>query len=185
MSAQNTDIVDAADAARFAVRSVRPEDVPTVVTMVYELAEHEEALDQCHLTEEQLHEALFGAPDRGPSARPMLFGHVATLDGVVQGYSLWFLSFSIWEGMPGIYMQDLYVRPQVRGYGGGRALLAALAQECVRRGYQRVEWSVLRWNPARNFYHAVGGEHTEQWLPYRLSGPALHRLATHALCDNG
>jgi GNAT superfamily N-acetyltransferase len=83
----------------------------------------------------------------------------------------------------GIYLEDLCVRPAARGTGAGRALVAALAAECVRRGYPRLEWWVQHWNSTRDFYHAVGAVHMDEWLPYRLSGPALHRLAAHALPD--
>jgi len=156
------------------IRPVRPEDVPAVVAMVHELAEYERAPEQCHLTEDQLREALF-------CERPALFGHVATIGGVPEGFALWFLNFSTWEGRHGIYLEDLYVRPAARGYGAGRALLATLAQECVRRGYPRLEWWVLHWNSTRDFYHAIGAVHMAEWLPYRLSGPALRKLAAHAL----
>lgn len=159
-----------------AIRPVRPEDVPAVVAMVHDLAEYEKTPEQCRLTPEQLHRALF--PESGAAA---LFGHVATVDGVTQGFSLWFLNYSTWEGTHGIYLEDLYVRPGARGCGAGRALLAALAEECMRKGYLRVDWSVLHWNPARDFYHAIGAEHQTEWLPYRLTGVALHRLAAHDL----
>ena len=139
--------------------------------MVHELAEYERSAELCRLTEEQLHTALFG-PDAA------LFGHVALdSDGVLVGMMLWFRNFSTWEGVHGIYLEDLYVRPTVRGSGLGRQLLATLARICVQRGYPRLEWSVLHWNPAREFYHAIGAGPVADWRPYRLSGPALTRLA--------
>ena len=156
------------------IRPVRSADVPAVVAMVHELAEFERAADECHLTEEQLHSALFGD-------RPALFGHVAVDEqGTPVGCALWFLNFSTWEGVHGIYLEDLYVRPAARRTGAGAALLAALAALCVERGYQRLEWVMLAWNPARDFYAAVGASVVDDWLPYRLSGPALHRLAERA-----
>jgi len=157
------------------IRPARPEDVPAIVAMVHELAEYERAAQECHLTEEQLAKALFPA-----DGRPALFGHVATIGGVPEGFALWFLNFSTWEGVHGIYLEDLYVRPAARGIGAGRALLATLAEECVRRGYSRLEWWVLHWNSTRDFYHAIGAVHMEEWLPYRLSGPALRQLAAQA-----
>jgi GNAT superfamily N-acetyltransferase len=160
-------------ASGVAIRPVRPEDVPAVVAMVHELAEYERAPELCRLTVEQLHHALF-------AERPALFGHVATIGGTPQGFALWFLNFSTWEGVHGIYLEDLYVRPSARGAGAGRALLAALAEVCVRRGYSRLEWWVLHWNPTRDFYHSIGAVHMDEWLPYRLSGPALRRLAAAA-----
>ena len=155
------------------VRPVRPSDVPAVVAMVHELADFERAPDQCHLTAEQLTEALF--------ERPTVFGHVAVDAGDEPvGFALWFLSFSTWTGTSGIHLEDLYVRPAARGTGAGGALLAALAEICVRRGYQRLEWVMLDWNPAAEFYAAIGATVTADWLPYRLSGDALHRLAERA-----
>ena len=156
------------------IRPVRPSDVPAVVSMVHELAEFERASDQCHLTEEQLQAALF-------TAGPALFGHVAVgPDDVPVGFALWFLNFSTWEGVHGIYLEDLYVRPTARGTGAGRDLLAALAAICVDRGYGRLDWAVLAWNPARDFYAAMGATAMDGWLLHRLSGPALSKLAERA-----
>ncbi len=90
---------------------------------------------------------------------------------------LWFLNFSTWEGRHGIYLEDLYVRPAARGSGIGAAMLATLAQICVDRDYPRLQWWVLDWNPAREFYHSVGAVATAEWVPYRLSGDALVKLA--------
>jgi GNAT superfamily N-acetyltransferase len=152
-------------------RPVRPQDVPAVVDMVYELADFEQLRHECTLTAEQLHSALF-RPD------PALFGHLAVAeDGEPVGVALWFLNFSTWEGVHGIYLEDLYVRPHARRSGAGRALLAALAAVCVRRGYQRLDFSVLHWNPARDFYHRLGAQDLRDWVPYRLTGEPLHALA--------
>ncbi|MEV1285661.1 GNAT family N-acetyltransferase [Micromonospora sp. NPDC049679] len=153
------------------IRPARPSDVPAIVAMVHELAEYERAPEQCHLTEEQLRAALFGA-------QPALFGHVGVdADDEPLGFALWFLNFSTWEGVHGIYLEDLYVRPAARGTGLGRLLLSTLAEICVERGYPRLEWWVLHWNPARDFYHAIGATAMDEWVPYRLTGPALHDLA--------
>jgi len=142
------------------------------VAMVHELAAYERAPDECHLTEAQLAEALF-AP------APALFGHVAVPRGGGDpvGFSLWFLNFSTWRGAHGIYLEDLYVRPSARGSGAGRALLAELAAICVERGYQRLDWWVLNWNPAREFYHSIGAAAMDEWVPYRLTGEPLRALA--------
>ena len=156
------------------VRPARPSDVPAVVAMVHELAEFERAADQCHLTEDQLAEALFGAA-------PGLFWQVAVDDGDTPvGFALWFLNFSTWAGTHGLYLEDLYVRPAARGTGAGGALLATLARICVERGYRRMEWVMLDWNPAAEVYAAIGATVTEDWVPYRLSGEALTRLAARA-----
>lgn len=158
----------------FTIRPARSEDVPAIVAMVHELADFERAPESCHLTEDQLREALFGP-------RPALFGHVAVAaSGVPIGMALWFLNFSTWQGTHGVYLEDLYVRPAARGTGAGAALLAALAAVCVERGYQRLEWMMLDWNPAAGFYAAIGATVTTDWVPYRLAGPALRRLAERA-----
>jgi GNAT superfamily N-acetyltransferase len=139
--------------------------------MVHELAAFERAADECVLTQRQLEAALF-------AERPAAFVHVAQDgDGELVGMALWFLNFSTWAGVHGVYLEDLYVRPQARGSGAGRALLATLAQLCVDRGYQRLDWWVLNWNPAREFYHALGAQPMDEWIPYRLTGDPLRRLA--------
>jgi GNAT superfamily N-acetyltransferase len=153
------------------VRPARPDDVPAVVAMVHELAAFEHAADRCHLTVEQLHGSLF-AP------QPAAFAHVGCgADDTPRGFALWFLNFSTWEGVHGIFLEDLYVRPDARGTGLGRDLLAALAAVCVERGYRRLDWWVLSWNPARDFYAALGAAALDEWTPYRLQGPALTQLA--------
>jgi GNAT superfamily N-acetyltransferase len=148
--------------------------------MVHELAAFERAPEECQLTAQQLDAALFGA-------RPAVFGHVAVdATGEPIGIALWFLNFSTWAGVHGIYLEDLYVRPAARGGGAGRALLAELARLCVERGYERLDWSVLHWNPARDFYGAIGAVPMEEWVPYRLAGAPLRRLAELAeLAEQG
>ncbi|MGC4894185.1 GNAT family N-acetyltransferase [Micromonospora sp. DT31] len=142
--------------------------------MVHELAEYERAPEQCHLTAEQLDAALFGPA-------PALFGHVA-VDGADRplGFALWFLNFSTWAGVHGIYLEDLYVRPSARGTGAGRMLLATLAAICVERGYRRLDWWMIDWNPAAGFYASIGATPMDEWIPYRLVGPALRELAAQA-----
>lgn len=154
------------------VRRVRESDVEDVVKLVYELAEYERAPQECHLTAEQLHHALF-------RPNPALFGHVAELDGEVVGCALWFLNYSTWDGVHGIYLEDLYVRPAARGSGLGKAMLTALADECVREGYTRLQWWVLNWNePAIGFYHSIDAIPMDEWTVFRVSGEALDRLAS-------
>ncbi len=107
-----------------------------------------------------------------------MFAHVAEHQGEVVGFALWFLNFSTWTGQHGIYLEDLYVRPDQRRSGLGRALLAELARVCVARGYARLEWSVLDWNsPARRFYASLGAAEMDEWTVHRLAGPALAALA--------
>lgn len=149
------------------IRRARPDDVPAIVQLVKDLAAYEREPDAVKLTEAGLHTALFG-PD------PAVFAHVAEADGAVQGFALWFRSFSTWEGVHGIYLEDLYVRPQARGRGYGKALLRTLARHAVAQGYARMEWSVLDWNePSIEFYRGLGARPQEGWSVYRLTGAAL------------
>jgi GNAT superfamily N-acetyltransferase len=112
----------------------------------------------------------------GEEARPG--GPNIAADGVVVGMAIWFLNYSTWDGVHGIYLEDLYVRPEHRGSGLGKALLVALAQECVREGYSRLSWWVLDWNsPAIGFYQSIGAKAQDEWTTYRLCGDALAALA--------
>ncbi|MFD4142879.1 GNAT family N-acetyltransferase [Streptomyces sp. NBC_00390] len=153
------------------IRTAVPADVPVIHAMVRELADYEKALDEARASEEQLREALFGE-------RPAAFAHVAVTDeGEVAGFALWFLNFSTWRGVHGIYLEDLYVRPSLRGGGYGKALLTELARICVERGYERLEWSVLDWNtPSINFYKSLGARPQDEWTVYRLTDEALTAL---------
>jgi GNAT superfamily N-acetyltransferase len=156
------------------IREARTEDVPEVVGLVHELAEYERSPESCTLTEEQLHAAVFG-PDA------VAHCHVAELAGEVVGCAIWFRNFSTWRGVPGIYLEDLFVRPSHRGSGLGRALLAALAAVCAERGYARLEWQVLDWNePSIGFYRALGAVPMDEWTTYRLDGEALTTFAKSA-----
>lgn len=157
------------------IRPVGPADVDAVVTMVHALAAYEKSPELCHLTSEQLHASLFGE-------HPALFGHVAELDsGEVVGFALWFLSYSTWDGVHGVYLEDLYVDPEHRGGGHGRALLATLAGVCTERGWTRLAWCVLNWNaPSIGFYRSLGAQPQDEWTTYRLSGAALTALGRPA-----
>jgi GNAT superfamily N-acetyltransferase len=109
---------------------------------------------------------------------PALFGHVAEVGCEVVGFALWFRNFSTWDGVHGIYLEDLFVRMDHRGCGLGRALLAELAAECVRRGYSRLQWWALDWNePAIGFYRSIGAEAMDDWTVYRITGRTLAALA--------
>ncbi|OLT46504.1 GNAT family N-acetyltransferase [Saccharomonospora sp. CUA-673] len=155
------------------IRRVRPHDTEAVVALVHALAAYEKAPDECHLTPDQLRAALF-------ADKPALYGHVAEIDGEVVGFALWFLNFSTWRGVHGIYLEDLFVLPEHRGSGLGKALLATLAAECVDRGYARLEWWVLNWNPARKFYESLAAEAMDEWTVYRLTDDPLRALANEA-----
>jgi GNAT superfamily N-acetyltransferase len=153
------------------IRPARPEDVPGILALVQDLAEYERARDQVEATEEQLREALFGAD-------PHVFALVAEHEGRLGGFAVWFLTFSTWLGRHGIYLEDLFVRPELRGLGYGRELLRELARICVAEGYGRLEWAVLDWNePAIGFYRALGAQAQDEWTVHRISGDALDRLA--------
>lgn len=154
------------------IRPARPADIPVIYQLVRDLASYESSLPDVTGTEADLRRALLAEP-------PAVFAHVAEHDGQVGGFALWYLSFSTWEASHGIYLEDLYVRPELRGHGLGRALLAGLARICVERGYPRLEWAVLDWNtPSRGFYASLGAAELSEWIVNRLSGPALRELAT-------
>lgn len=156
------------------IRRARPADVPTILRLIQDLANYEREPDAVRTTAADLTDALFGP-------EPAVFAHVAEVDGEVQGFALWFRNFSTWEGVPGIYLEDLYVRPEARGSGLGKALLRTLAAHAVERGYARVEWAVLNWNaPAIAFYESLGARPQEEWTTYRLTGPALAAFADEA-----
>ncbi|MFE7130351.1 GNAT family N-acetyltransferase [Streptomyces sp. NPDC057638] len=153
------------------IRAALPSDVPEIHRMIRELAEYEKAADEARATQDQLHQALFGD-------HPAAYAHIAETDGgEVAGFALWFLNFSTWRGVSGLYLEDLYVRPGHRGGGYGKALLTELARVCVARGYERLEWSVLNWNtPSIAFYESLGARPQDEWTVYRLTDEALAEL---------
>ena len=152
------------------VRPAAPDDIALILALIRELAEFERALDEVHATEESLRATLF-------TERPAAFCHIAEYDGQAAGFALWFLNYSTWLGGHGLYLEDLYVREEFRGKGAGLALLRELAGICVERGYARLEWWVLDWNPARGFYESIGATALTEWIPYRLTGESLRRLS--------
>lgn len=168
------------------IRAATPADIPVIHSLIRELARYERALDDARATPEQLHDALFGAD---PAAYALIAETDSGADGLTGavdggepvGFALWFRNFSTWTGSPGLYLEDLYVRPEARGAGHGKALLAALAAICVERGWSRFEWSVLDWNEkALSVYRSIGALPQDEWTVQRLSGPALHALAAEA-----
>jgi GNAT superfamily N-acetyltransferase len=152
------------------VRPATPDDVALILALIRELAEFERALQEVHATEEALRATLF-------ADQPAAFCHIAEYDGQAAGFALWFLNYSTWLGGHGLYLEDLFVRGPFRGKGIGIALLAELAGICVERGYPRLEWWVLDWNPARDFYESIGATAMTEWIPYRLTGDALRRVS--------
>ena len=158
------------------IRAATVHDVPDIHAMIRELATDHRSVEQVRATEEQLREALFGA-------HPAAYARIAQDDrtaGAV-GFALWFPSFSTWTGVRGMHLEDLYVRPRARGAGHGKALLAALAADCVDSGYERFEWCVLSWNePTIDFYKSIGVQILDEWRVCHLTGEPLAELAAQA-----
>ena len=153
------------------IRAATVDDVPVVLRLVHELATYEREPDAVVATEEHFRKALFGTD-------PKVHCLVAEHDGEVAGFAVYFLNFSTWLGTHGIYLEDLFVRPEARGAGHGRALLSELTRIAVERGYGRVEWAVLDWNvDAQGFYRSLGAQPMDEWTVWRLTGDALNKLA--------
>jgi len=153
------------------IRRATPADAAAITAMIHGLADFERAADQCTVNEKQISTALFTEPTT-------LRAHVGEVDGEVAAMALWFLNFSTWDGVEGIFLEDLYVQSRFRRLGLARGLLAALAQECVDNNYTRLAWAVLNWNTdAIALYQAVGAAPQTEWTTYRLSGPELAALA--------
>ncbi len=153
------------------VRSARASDLSLIAVLIRELADYEKLGDAVRFDEAVLGENLFGPVPRAE----VLIGEI---DGAAQGFALFFHNFSTFEGRPGIYLEDLYVRPDARGSGLGRALLGNLAKLAVERGCARLEWSVLDWNePAIGFYRKLGARPMDEWTVMRVDGEALRDLS--------
>lgn len=153
------------------LRPAQADDAAEILALIRELADYERLLHEVDATPEGLHAALFGPT-------PRVFCDLAEQDGVIAGFALWFYSFSTFRGRHGIYLEDLFVRPAMRGHGIGRALLADLAARCLREDLARLEWSVLDWNePALAFYRTLGARGMKDWIPHRVTGEALLMLA--------
>ena len=158
---------------RITIRSASADDVPLILEFIKALARFEKEPDAVKTTPEDLLRDGFGE-------QPQFEVLIAERDEEPVGFALFFTTYSTWEGRPSLYLEDLFVVESARKHGAGRALVAKLAAICVERGYQRLELQVLDWNPAREFYHRLGMDHRNEWLPYRLSGQALHALATQS-----
>src|SRR5579863_3358382 len=156
------------------IRSATPADVPLILGLIRELAEYEKMLPQVTASEADLRNSLFGPK---PAAECV----IAEQDSKPAGFALFFHNFSTFLGKPGLYLEDLYVKPQLRGKGLGRRLLAHLAALAMSRGCGRFEWAVLDWNePAIRFYKSLGARTMESWKINRLTGDALKALAAEA-----
>ncbi len=160
------------DLRKLTIREGRPADVPLILQFIRSLAEYEKLSHECIATEDALTDELFGPK---ASAEVLL----AFLDDEAVGFALYFHNFSTFTGRKGLYLEDLFVKPEFRGGGIGRALLRRLARIAVSRDCARFEWAVLDWNePAIRFYETIGAIPQNDWTVYRLTGEPLRRLAT-------
>ncbi|MBJ7501468.1 MAG: GNAT family N-acetyltransferase [Sphingopyxis sp.] len=155
-----------------AIRPATPADLSLIAQFIRDLAEYEKLSHEVRFDEARLGEKLFGA-------RPYAEVVIGEIDGTAQGFALFFHNFSTFEGRPGLYLEDLFVRPAARGSGLGKALLAHLARLCTERDCARLEWSVLDWNaPSIGFYQSLGAKLMDEWTVMRVDGDALTALAS-------
>ncbi len=153
------------------IRRARSDEAGLVLSLVRELAEYEKLSHEVEATEADIAAALFGE-------NPVLFCEIAEWAGEPAGFAVWFLNYSTFAGRPGIYLEDLFVRPAQRGKGIGKALLTHLAKQCIANGWSRLQWSVLDWNtPSIEFYKSLGAALMDEWTICKVSGPALIALA--------
>ncbi|OYW50459.1 MAG: N-acetyltransferase [Novosphingobium sp. 28-62-57] len=156
------------------IRPATADDVPLIARLIRALAEYEKLAHEVRFDEAVLREKLFGP-------RPYAEVVIGEVDGTPQGFALFFHNFSTFEGKPGIYLEDLFVQPEARGSGLGKALLSHLAALAVERDCARLEWSVLDWNePAIGFYKSLGAKLMDEWTVMRVDGPALAQLGAQA-----
>ena len=154
------------------IREAKISDVQAIHDLIVELAIYEKEPDAVIASVDDIKENLFGAD-------PVAYCHVAEVDGQVVGIAIWFLNYSTWLGKAGLYLEDLFVKPEFRGGGLGLELMKTLAQICVDRNYERFQWWVLDWNqPSIDFYKSIGAEAMDEWTVYRVSGDALTKLAS-------
>lgn len=152
-------------------RKATERDIPVIHRFIKELARYEKLENEVIATRDALAETLFGE-------RPYAEVVLAEADGKAAGFVLFFHNYSTFLARPGIYVEDLYVKPAFRGKGLGKGLLRHVASLALERGCGRVEWWVLNWNPARKFYDSLGAEAMTEWVVYRLTGDSLNELAT-------
>ena len=153
------------------IRPATAADTDEILALIYELALYEKAPEEAKATREQIIESFF-------TDNPKVFCDLVEVDGAIAGLAIWFLNYSTWQGKHGIYLEDLFVRPQYRGRGFGKAMLQHLATICEERGYGRFQWWVLDWNePSIEFYKSLGAVAMDEWTVYRVSEQALTDLA--------
>jgi GNAT superfamily N-acetyltransferase len=152
------------------IRPARKDEVGIVLQLIHDLAHYEKAPNEVEATEKELLETIFVEDAR-------VFCDVVEVDGEIAGMAIWFLNYSTWQGKHGIYLEDLFIKPEFRGRGYGKALLQHLAKVCDERGYGRFQWWVLDWNsPAIEFYKSLGAVAMDEWTVYRVSGDPLKKL---------
>jgi GNAT superfamily N-acetyltransferase len=152
------------------IRPAKESEVGIVLQLIHDLAHYEKAPNEVEATEKELLETIF-------AKEPRVFCDLVEVDGDIAGMAIWFLNYSTWQGKHGIYLEDLFIKPEYRGKGYGKALLQHLAKLCDDRGYGRFQWWVLDWNsPAIEFYRNLGAVAMDEWTVYRVSGPALKEL---------
>ena len=152
------------------IRPARREEVGIVLQLIHDLAHYEKAPDEVEATEKELLTTIF-------AEEPRVFCDLVEVDGDIAGMAIWFLNYSTWQGKHGIYLEDLFIKPEFRGRGFGKALLQHLARICEEKGYGRFQWWVLDWNsPAIEFYRSLGAVAMDEWTVYRVSGEALKDL---------
>lgn len=159
------------DLMTLSIRKAEPGDASLILTFIRELAEYERLAHEVDATEDGIAEALFGP-------QPRVFADIAEWDGKPVGFALWFYNFSTFRSRHGIYLEDLFVRPDFRSKGVGKALLRHLARRCVAEGLPRLEWWVLDWNEqALRFYRSIGAMPMDEWTVQRVTGDNLSKLA--------
>lgn len=152
------------------IRPAKREEVGEVLQLIQDLATYEKAPDQVEASRDDLLNTIF-------AKEPKVFCDLVEVDGQIAGMAIWFLNYSTWQAKHGIYLEDLYIKPEFRARGYGKALLKHLAQICDKQGYGRLQWWVLDWNsPAIEFYRSLGAEAMDEWTVYRTSGQALKDL---------
>ncbi|MSO34772.1 MAG: GNAT family N-acetyltransferase [Candidatus Nanopelagicaceae bacterium] len=152
------------------IRPAKREEVGEVLQLIQDLATYEKAPDQVEASRDDLLNTIF-------AKEPRVFCDLVEVDGQIAGMAIWFLNYSTWQAKHGIYLEDLYIKPEFRAKGYGKALLKHLAQICDKEGYGRLQWWVLDWNsPAIEFYRSLGAEAMDEWTVYRTSGQALKDL---------
>jgi GNAT superfamily N-acetyltransferase len=152
------------------IRPAKREEVGEVLQLIQDLATYEKAPDQVEASKDDLLNTIF-------TKEPRVFCDLVEVDGQIAGMAIWFLNYSTWQAKHGIYLEDLYIKPEFRARGYGKALLKHLAQICDKEGYGRLQWWVLDWNsPAIEFYRSFGAEAMDEWTVYRTSGQALKDL---------